>query len=240
LFADTAKPACDVQVELAYISRAGDAATADSLNSFFLAEALGEEYSHMTPAKAVEAYVNTYINDYRRDMEPVYQEDQATQDEDDEKSDFVNWYSFYREVSTRPQYINKEVMVYCIDYGEFTGGAHGNYSSTFLNIDLKHLTLIHLDDLFEGDYRAGLTELLWSQLLSDNKLKTREEAEDLGYATTGNLEPTENFYLSDKGITFFYNTYEITPYVMGTVAITLSYEALRPLLHDDIVKAYNL
>ncbi|MDR0976838.1 MAG: DUF3298 and DUF4163 domain-containing protein [Prevotellaceae bacterium] len=240
LFADTARPACDVQVSFAYITHANNAATADSLNSVFLLTALGDEYADMQPAEAVDAYVKKYLSDYHRDMEPIYKEDQATQEKEDETSTFANWYDFYRTVNTRPQYDNGHVLVYRVDYSEFTGGAHGNYMSTFLNMDLQQLTPIRLSDLFEGDYHAALTELLWSQLLADNNLKTRQEAENMGYATTGNLEPTENFYLSDNGITFFYNTYEITPYVMGTVSITLSYEALQPLLHSGIMATYGL
>ena len=55
----------------------------------------------------------------------------------------------------------------------------------------------------------------------------------MGYTSTGDLEPTENFYLSEKGITFYYNIYEIAPYVMGPVEITLPYEIMSHLLSDD-------
>jgi hypothetical protein len=229
-----------VQVSFAYVNHAKDAATADSLNSFFLAEALGQEYIGMTPAEAVDAYVKRYADDYRRDMEPVYNQDQTAENKESDKEEMEGWYAFYREISTEPMYRNSHIMVYQVDYGEYTGGAHGIYMTTFLNLDLQRLSPIRLDDLFDGDYKAALTELLWSQLLTDNKLKNREEAEDMGYASTGNLEPTENFYLSDKGITFYYNIYEITPYVMGPVSITLPYDAVRPLLRDSIAKAYNL
>ncbi|MDR0961407.1 MAG: RsiV family protein, partial [Mediterranea sp.] len=55
-----------------------------------------------------------------------------------------------------------------------------------------------------------------------------------------NLEPTENFFLGEKGITFYYNIYDITPYVMGPVQITLSYDAVRPLLREEAVANYDL
>ena len=100
-------------------------------------------------------------------------------------------------------------------------------------MDLRTLSPIRLDDLFVSDYEGALTDLLWNQLMADNKVTTRQELEDLGYATTGNLEPTENFYLSPEGITFYYNVYDIAPYVMGPVQITLPYEMVQHLLSDD-------
>ena len=112
-------------------------------------------------------------------------------------------------------------------------GAHGIYMSTFLNLDLRTLAPIRLDDLFAGDYKEQLTDLLWNQLMADNKVATRQELEDMGYVTTGDLTPTENFYLSKDGITFYYNVYDIAPYVMGPVKITLPYEMMQHLLSDE-------
>ena len=86
------------------------------------------------------------------------------------------------------------MLTYRIDYNEYTGGARHLYV-TFLNLDLKTLSPIRLDDLFEGDYKEALTDLLWKQLMADNNVSTRQELEDMGYATTGDLEPIENFYL---------------------------------------------
>ena len=116
-----------------------------------------------------------------------------------------------------------------------TGGAHGIYMSTFLNLDLKTLSPIRLDDLFEGDYKEALTDLLWKQLMADNNVSTRQELEDMGYATTGIMEPIENFYLNTTGITIYNNVYEIAPYVMGATKITLSYEDIAPLMNGKFI-----
>ena len=65
------------------------------------------------------------------------------------------------------------------------------------------------------------------------------ELEDMGYATTGDLEPIENFYLDPTGITFYYNVYEIAPYVMGATKITLSYEDITHLMNSEFVTLSN-
>ena len=68
--------------------------------------------------------------------------------------------------------------------------------------------------------------------MADNEAKTRAELEDMGYGSTGEIAPTENFYLDKDGVTFYYNVYDIAPYVMGPVKITLPYEMMQHLLGD--------
>ena len=230
LFGDTAKPACNLILNFAYASQSSDVRLKDSLNAFFLSACFGDKYMAMTPEEAVKKYTEKYVGDYRNDLEPMYKKDE--QDKEDEES-IGAWYSYYKGIESHVQLCNTLVLTYRIDYNEYTGGAHGIYMSTFLNLDLRTLAPIRLDDLFAGDYKEQLTDLLWNQLMADNKVATRQELEDMGYVTTGDLTPTENFYLGKDGITFYYNVYDIAPYVMGPVKITLPYEMMQHLLSDE-------
>lgn len=230
LFGDTAKPGCNIIINFAYAARSTDERLKDSLNTYFLSACFGDRYLTLTPQEAVKQYKEKYINDYLRDFEPMYAKDEA---EKEDSSTLRAWYSYYKGIESRVQLYAKHLLVYRIDYNEYTGGAHGIYMSTFLNMDLRTLAPIRLDDIFVGDYQEALTDLLWNQLMADNKVATRQEAEEMGYTSTGDLEPTENFYLGKDGITFFYNIYEIAPYVMGPVEISLPYEMMAHLLSDD-------
>lgn len=62
------------------------------------------------------------------------------------------------------------------------------------------------------------------------KVTTHEALEDMGYGSTGDIAPTENFYLDKDGITFYYNVYDITPYAMGPVEIKIPYEMMEHML----------
>ena len=232
LFGDTAKPACNLILNFAYASQSSDVRLKDSLNTFFLSACFGDKYMAMTPEEAVKKYTEKYVGDYRNDLEPMYKKDE--EDKQDEQS-IGAWYSYYKGIESHVQLCNTLMLTYRIDYNEYTGGAHGIYMSTFLNLDLKTLSPIRLDDLFEGDYKEALTDLLWKQLMADNNVSTRQELEDMGYATTGDLEPIENFYLDPTGITFYYNVYEIAPYVMGATKITLSYEDIAHLMNGEFI-----
>ena len=230
LFNDTAKPACNIIINFAYPIKSSDDMLKDSLNTYFISACFGDKYIGEKPEEVVKQYTENYISEYRRDLEPMYTEDEK--DKEDESS-IGAWYSYYKGIESHVQYYKKHLLVYRINYNEYTGGAHGIYMSTFLNMDLRTLSPIRLDDIFVGEYQEALTDLLWNQLMADNKVTTRQEVEDMGYTSTGDLEPTENFYLSPKGITFYYNIYEIAPYVMGPVEITLPYEIMSHLLSDD-------
>ena len=169
LFGDTAKPACNLIINLAYASQSSDGKMKDSLNTYFLSACFGEKYMGMTPEEAVKKYTEKYVGDYRKDLEPMYRKDE----QDKENAGEIGaWYSYYKGIESHVQLYTGHLLVYRIDYNEYTGGAHGIYMSTFLNLDLRTLAPIRLDDLFAGDYKEQLTDLLWNQLMADNKVAT--------------------------------------------------------------------
>ena len=46
------------------------------------------------------------------------------------------WYSYYKGIESHVQLYEKNLLVYRINYNEYTGGAHGIYMTTYLNFDL--------------------------------------------------------------------------------------------------------
>lgn len=72
LFGDTAKPACNLILNVAYASQSSDVRLKDSLNAFFLSACFGDKYMAMTPEEAVKKYTEKYVGDYRNDLEPMY------------------------------------------------------------------------------------------------------------------------------------------------------------------------
>lgn len=232
LFSDTAKPACNLIVNFTYISQSSDSLIKDSLNKYFIATSLGNNYKDLTPKEAVKQYTDSYIREYREDLEPAFLQDQKDTRKED-GTDIDAWYSYYKYVSSHIQFYEDNLLIYRCRYEEYTGGAQGIYKTNYLNLNLKTMAPIHLDDLFVSNYKEALTDLLWNQLMADNRVTTHQELEEMGYCSTGNLEPTENFYISKEGLTFHYNVYEITPYIMGAVDITIPYDMMQHLLNDE-------
>ncbi len=228
LFDDTAKPACNLVVNFTCVDRSTDETMKDSLNQYFQALCFGNAYLNLPPQEAVQRYKEQYVSDYRNDLEELYRKEEKKFGDASQKA----WYSYYKYIQSQVQFYRKDLLVYRTRYEEYTGGAHGIYMTSFLNLDLRTLVPIQLDDLFADGYEEALTDLLWNQLMADNRVTTRKELEDLGYGSTGNLAPTENFCIGQEGITFLYNVYEIAPYVMGAIEITLPYDIMSHLLDD--------
>lgn len=232
LFGDTAKPACNLLINFAYPSKSSDELLKDTLDKYFIAACFGDKYVGEKPQEVVKQYTEAYISEYRRDLEPMYLEDEK--DKENESS-VGAWYSYYKGIESHVQLYEKNLLVYRINYNEYTGGAHGIYMTTFLNFDLGLMRPLRLDDLFVGDYQEPLTDLIWNQLMADNGAKTRAELEDMGYGSTGEIAATENFYLNKDGITFYYNVYDITPYAMGPVVVSLPFQMLEHMLGSNPV-----
>ncbi|MBX9188512.1 DUF3298 and DUF4163 domain-containing protein [Bacteroides sp. K03] len=230
LFGDTAKPACNLLINFAYPSKSSDELLKDTLDKYFIAACFGDKYMGEKPQEVVKQYTETYISEYRRDLEPMYLEDEK--DKENESS-VGAWYSYYKGIESHVQLYEKNLLVYRINYNEYTGGAHGIYMTTYLNFDLGLMRPLRLDDIFVGDYQEPLTDLIWNQLMADNGAKTRAELEDMGYGSTGEIAATENFYLNKDGITFYYNVYDITPYAMGPVIVSLPFQMLEHMLGSN-------
>lgn len=235
LFADTALPACNLVINFAYPIQSSDSMLKDSLNAYFLSACFGDKYIGQKPADVVKEYAQSYINEYRRDLEPMYREDEKNKKKIG--TPIGAWYSYYKTIKSQVQLYEKNLLVYKIYYDEYTGGAHGIYMTSFLNMDLSTMHPLRLDDIFVEEYQDSLTNLIWSQMMADNKVTTRTALEDLGFGSTGEISPIENFYLDQEGITFYYNVYDITPYSTGPVQVKIPFEALAHLLRSNPVVA---
>ena len=230
LFADESKPACNLSIDFVFVNNATTIGAKDSINAYLLSALFGKKYQQLLPQEAMEGYAKEYVTNYRADLEPMIQKDI---DNHIDKDQLTAWYSYEQELKGSIETYKGMLLTYRTYKNEYSGGPHGMYATEFTNLNLSTIQPILLDELFVEDYQETLTELLWYQLALDNGVETRDELEEMGYATTGELAPTENFYISEDGITFYYNVYEIAPYSMGPTQITLSYDMLEYILNYD-------
>lgn len=230
LFADESKPACNLSIDFVFANNANTIGAKDSINAYLLSALFGKKYQQLSPQEAMEGYAKEYVTNYRADLEPMIQKDI---DNHIDKDQLTAWYSYEQELKGSIETYKGMLLSYRTYKNEYSGGPHGMYTTEFTNLNLSTLQPILLDELFVEDYQETLTELLWYQLALDNGVETRDELEEMGYATTGELAPTENFYISEDGITFYYNVYEIAPYSMGPTQITLSYNMLEYILNYE-------
>jgi Protein of unknown function (DUF3298) len=66
--------------------------------------------------------------------------------------------------------------------------------------------------------------------LVDNKLTKSEELIEKGFFDLSDLKPNNNFLITQNGITYGFNEYEIAPYYMGLIKVSLSNSKITHIL----------
>lgn len=108
-------------------------------------------------------------------------------------------------------------------YG-FTGGAHGMDEDTAIVFDLKTGDPVCEDDIFEAGWESRIAESLTAHLRD-----SFEDEETYNMLFVREIEPNGNFFVTEQGITYIYGRYEIGPYVVGIVRVTIPWEEIKDL-----------
>lgn len=111
---------------------------------------------------------------------------------------------------------------------DFTGGAHGNGGSFYTLLDLDKKQILKPEDVFKGDYKAGLAPLL-DQAFREQFHMAADEPMNTALLVDS-IPTNDNFFLTGKGVAFSYTPYEIGPYALGQVTLFLPYTKVRKWL----------
>ena len=196
---------------------------------------LGDAFLDMRPQQAIEAYAAMKHNEYIQNNLPLLQE----------------WAIDHEDESLGKTLFNEELIIsaapignglpltnipslwsYAMDVYEYTGGAHGNRYLLIQNYDLQTGDAVSEQDLFTDDYYEPLKSLLLEALIAQtDEAETKKDLRRLGYSVD-DVVPNENFYVTAEGITYVYNPYEIAPYAMGCIQISLPWDAARHLMRN--------
>ncbi len=127
-------------------------------------------------------------------------------------SDYDGCTSIDGDVTT----LNNAILSYAITSTSYSPrAAHGMYSTTYINYDIRNGKVITLDDLFTQDGLNALPEII------ANKAKYMSPI--IGRTNIEALPSDGNFYVSDSGdIVFAYGPYEVASYAQGIIRIPLA------------------
>jgi hypothetical protein len=104
----------------------------------------------------------------------------------------------------------------------FKGGAHPNSYTFYKMIDKSSGHQLHLIDFFDSLAINKLTILGEPLFCAEKRISPQKGFEEAGFWFPNNhFALNDNFYFNEAGLTFFYNPYEVGPYVMGHTEITI-------------------
>lgn len=136
---------------------------------------------------------------------------------------------WFVEIAATPIYSTSEVATIDINETAYTGGAHPNSRRRLVSFDLATGQLLGVDDL-TAEF-AELTSLVEHHFRIAQGLES-----DADLAVAGFWFPEEGFSLPDNvgvvsdGLLFHWDAYEIAPYSMGPIDVTVPVAELAVLV----------
>ena len=119
-----------------------------------------------------------------------------------------------------------------LDVGNFWyghGGAHGNWTSTYLHYYVPENRGLEAGDLFAGEgWQATLLDLAWEQLkLEHGEWLQLESQEDLAAVV---IDPSRWSFESEYGLVIQFQPYEVAAYAYGAPTVTIGWDKFEALL----------
>jgi hypothetical protein len=139
---------------------------------------------------------------------------------------------WYMEASTDVQRQTNKYLMLHTNTNWFMGGAHPISMEYYYIYDRKDFRRIRLDDLFKPNFDKKLLLVAETIFRKQEKLKPADKlGEDNGYFfENGRFILNDNFTLTQTGIKFLYNVYEIKPYAAGITELEIPYSELKEIM----------
>lgn len=179
------------------------------------------------PEEVIDSFIKSSIDLYAQTMYPLYEEDK------DKAMGADSAYDNYHNITGKAEIGHKGIINYTVTEEMYNGGAHPVSVTTYLNFNSKTGELIELDALFKEGYKDKLNDILLKALMKKCGAKSMKELNDAGYLCFTDMYPSSNFLLKDDSIEFYYNVYEIAPYVMGPTVLNVNYKEIIDLMNEN-------
>lgn len=207
--------ALKIEIGAEYPSGGLKAEAAENIREAITSGLFGEKYSSLGIEEAIEAYKNDKVEEYRELNLPLAESGNGSAPASAGWSDHV---------SGKVTGVHDGIMSYTVTRYAFTGGAHGMTEEKAMNFHMKTGNLLTEEDFFKEGYKDALPEILSSRLAS-----SIANPADTSMLFTREIGPNGNFSISEDGVTYIYNQYEIGPYAMGIIRVTVPWDELEGL-----------
>jgi hypothetical protein len=155
----------------------------------------------------------------------------------DKSKEGIETYALSRKIQV--EYRSEELLTLSTFLYVDGGGAHGNYGTAYINIDLAHNRVLELSDVIDTlACRDLLSSLLEKKFRASYGVKKEEKLSE--YLFGDEIEFNDNFSLTSKGIRFNYNPYEIAAYAFGEISLYIPFKELSSCLKPEFKKLIGM
>jgi hypothetical protein len=123
--------------------------------------------------------------------------------------------------------------VICLEAAEwsYTGGAHGNFATVYLNFDAATGAPVKLSGILRPGTLPRLTAIAEAHFRKQRKLAPGAGLKSAGFwFPEGRFALSPIFGLSEKDLIFQYNVYDVAPYSSGPTTVAIPLSEIRTLL----------
>ena len=190
----------------------------DTLNQFIKRKVF-DFFAEEEPATSYQDIANSFIKGY----DSFVSENPGTQQA---------WFLIIK-INVLKQASNYLSLKYI--HSDYAGGAHGNTNISFLNYNTKANTVLTLDSLIKKDQMQALVRIAEDIFRKNEKISPTEPLEEKYFFDKGKFSLAQSFHVSDKGLVFLYNPYEIKPYSEGYTELIVPFSALKNIAKPNTI-----
>lgn len=167
--------------------------------------------------QCMDAKKQEYFSTYKADMKDV---------EDQGLLQGSYSYNFSWAENHDVYYNTNDWLCICVVDWSYTGGAHGNYSSQYHCIDIKEQKEWQLKDILADTVK--IVPLIEKNVRKQFSISPKQALNSRLFVDE--MYATNNFFITDKGITFVYTSYEIASYADGEVSVFIPFDSIKDIL----------
>lgn len=228
---DTTIPFSNVDIEFNYPKKFKNNEDLARLQQIFNGTFFNNEsYDSLSPKEALAKYLEDYTEEYR-ELGEQYKEDLENLEGDNKPS----WYWYELQKSNEILFEDENILSYSVQHSDYTGGAHGSLNMLYYTIDLNKLITVTQESIFKPNYYKSLTSIIIEKLMAKYNLDSPEKLMEEGFFDINEIAPNNNFWINDLGIHYVYNQYEIAPYSMGPIEVTIPYEDIKSIIIPESI-----
>ena len=143
--------------------------------------------------------------------------------------------SRYIEETAKVAELNEKFVTYQIIHSSYLGGAHPNTGIDMFTYDLEQGQVMTMANMFKPGTEKALMTAIREALAQQLGVDSPDKLDDAGIFTDQLTEPGQP-YLQDDALVIYYNPYEIAPYAMGPIEVTLWPEAVETLVTPRVIE----
>ncbi len=225
---DNAKnPKLSIELRFQFPTAYSDDSILKKIRKVMLADFLPDVADTATqPELAMRSYIKAKVKSYESSEDLVKDEDM----QDNGSQPQAAWTD---NTNLLIRYNAGGLLSYTVESNQLSGGAHGG--TTFRNavIDLKTGVKLKEDDLFTEASLPLINDIILKKLELQNKVESPEELEQIGYFDVSQIGQYKNFFLTEDGLVYTFNEYEIAAYAVGTIEIKLTFKDLEGFVSPE-------